>query len=79
MKYISKTYTENNEKNQLTQAICWLFNIRSYQCSRGLITPLKPDKKSSEWFSEYLLIVNDEIPINYIYTNLDKIVNFPFF
>lgn len=80
MKYITKTYTDTNEYNQLTQALCWLFNIRSYQCSRGLITPLKP-KSDSGYSSEYLVIVDDSIPISFLYKNIDfvKRLNDPFF
>lgn len=68
MKYITKTYTETNNENRLTQSLCWLFNIRSYQCSRGLITPLKPSCKSL-YVSKYLIVVNDSkystfIPLN---------------
>jgi hypothetical protein len=73
MKYISKTYTDTNDKNELTQSLCWLFNIRSYQCSRGLIIPLKPKKPDSEYYSEYLIFVNDSIPLMYLYDNIDRI------
>lgn len=73
MKYISKTYTDTNEKNELTQALCWLFNIRSYQCSRGLIIPLKPKKNDSGFYSEYLIIVDDSIPLTYLHDNIDLI------
>ncbi len=71
MKYIIKTYTQTNYENQLTQALCWLFNIRSYQCSRGLITPLKPNSKKL-YSSEYLIIVNDDkySPFLYAHSNL---------
>lgn len=78
MKYITKAYTTTNEKNELTQALCWLFNIRSYQCSRGLITPLKSGKKDSGWYSEYLVVVDDSIPLIDIYLNLDLIENYNF-
>jgi hypothetical protein len=72
MKYISKTYTDTNESNKLTQALCWLFNIRSYQCSRGLIYPIKTKIKDSGFLSKYLIIVNDEIPTTYLYKNLKE-------
>ena len=80
MKYITKTYTDTNEYNQLTQSLCWLFNIRSYQCSRGLITPLKP-KSDSGYSSEYLVIVDDSIPLSFLYQNIDFVtrLNDPFF
>lgn len=73
MKYISKTYTDTNEKNELTQSLCWLFNVRSYQCSRGLIIPLKPKKCDSGFYSEYLIFVNDDIPLMYLYDNIELI------
>jgi hypothetical protein len=75
MKYISKTYTDTNEENNLTQALCWLFNIRSYQCSRGLIYPIKPRKMDSGFESKYLIIVDDEIPLTYLYQNLEELDN----
>lgn len=78
MKYISKTYSNTNENNELTQALCWLFNIRSYQCSRGLIIPLKPRKDINDWFSKYFIVVNDEIPVEYLHSNIDKIFDYPF-
>jgi hypothetical protein len=73
MKYISKTYTVTNSKNELTQSLCWLFNIRSYQCSRGLIIPLKHRKSDSGFYSEYLIFVDDNIPLNYLYDNIEMI------
>ena len=73
MKYISKTYTDTNENNELTQAFCWLFNIRSYQCSRGLITPLKKSKNDSGFLSKYLVIVDDEIPVDFLKDNIGLI------
>jgi hypothetical protein len=75
MKYISKTYTDTNKKNVLTQSLCWLFNIRSYQCSRKLITPLKKGKSDSGFSSKYLVIVNDEIPISFLLNNMDFVNN----
>jgi hypothetical protein len=76
MKYITKTYTDTDENNVLTQSLCWLFNIRSYQCSRGLIIPLKPKKDNFNWFSKYLIIVDDDIPIKFINSNIEKIIEF---
>ena len=76
MKYISKTYTDTNEKNELTKALCWLFNIRSYQCSRGLISPLKPKPGFSGWFSKYLIIVDDSVPVSFLHMNLEYIAQF---
>lgn len=70
MKYITKTYTDTNEDNNLTQALCWLFNIRSYQCSRGLIYPIKIKIKDFGFESKYLIIVNDEIPLSKVYDEI---------
>jgi len=72
MKYITKTYTETNNDNRLTQSLCWLFNIRSYQCSRGLITPLKP-KSDSSYTSKYLIIVDDNRYSAFLYGNVSLI------
>jgi hypothetical protein len=77
IKYITKNYTDTNEENRLTQSLCWLFNIRSYQCSRGLITPLKPTIKSL-YNSEYLIVVKDKFYSLFLSENLDlfsKMVN----
>ncbi len=51
-KYITKTYTTSNNDNVLTQSLVWLFGVRSYSCSRGLLYPLykkSPLKWSVEW------------------------------
>jgi hypothetical protein len=71
MKYITKTYTDTNEDNNLTQALCWLFNIRSYQCSRGLTYPIKTKIKDSGFESKYLIVVNDKVPMSEVYDKID--------
>ena len=70
-KYITKTFCDTNEKNLLAQSLSWLFNIRSFSCSRRLIIPLKP-KSSSVWTAEWLLIVENEVEISFLleYINL---------
>ena len=77
MKYITKTYTDTDKDNQLTQSLCWIFNIRSYQCSRGLINPIK-NNNSTTYTAKYLIIVNDKIPIGLLTKNIEllsKIIN----
>lgn len=39
-RYITRTFTKTTDNNLLTQALVWFFGIRSYTCSRGLVTPL---------------------------------------
>jgi len=41
-KYITKTFTKTDKENLLTQSLTWLFNIRSFSTSRGLIAPINP-------------------------------------
>jgi hypothetical protein len=72
MKYITKTYTDTNDENRLTQSLCWLFNVRSYQCSRGLITPLKQSHETL-FNSEYLIIVDDRHYSPFVTANPDLI------
>jgi len=71
-KYITKTYCETNEKNLLTQSLSWIFNIRSYSCSRGLVLPLKP-KSSGEWIANSIIIVNKTLDLDFIEKNIDII------
>jgi hypothetical protein len=54
-KYITKTFTKTNDENCLSQSLVWLFNIRSFSTSRGLITPIKA-KNSGEWKPICLII-----------------------
>lgn len=61
-KYITKTFTETNEENCLTQALCWLFNIRSFSATRGLIRPL--NNIDGNW--ESLLFISIKKTINSI-------------
>ncbi|MCJ7571921.1 MAG: hypothetical protein MUO82_08610 [Candidatus Thermoplasmatota archaeon] len=56
-KYITKTFTKNNDENLLTQSLVWLFNIRSFSTTRGLITPIKP-KSLGKWKPICLIIGN---------------------
>jgi hypothetical protein len=58
-KYITKTYTEANEKNLLTQSLSWLFNLRSYSCSRDLIAPLHPIG-AGDWVADYVAICSPQ-------------------
>ena len=72
-KYVTKTYCETNDKNLLTQSLSWIFNIRSYSCSRGLVFPLK-NKSSGEWVANGLIIVNKKVSMDFLLSNID-IVN----
>jgi len=47
-KYITKTFANTNPKNVLTQSMIWLFNMRSFDHSKGLTVPLNP-KSTGEW------------------------------
>jgi len=68
-KYITKTFTDTNENNLLTQALCWLFSIRSFSTSRGLIYPLHKKGKGL-WEIELLVIVKKPVPFD-----VSKIIN----
>jgi len=58
-KYITKTFTKNSSKNLTAQAMLWLFNKRSFSCSRALgVAPLKP-KGSGEWSLVELAFISD--------------------
>ncbi len=51
MKYIRKTFDrspDDNGKKELTQAMLWAFNKRSFNTSRGLLNFLKFEKKPKE-------------------------------
>jgi Uncharacterized protein involved in chromosome partitioning len=50
-KYITKTFCKTDGKNKFTQALVWLFHIRSYSTSRGLVKPL--NKIESGEIEEY--------------------------
>ena len=54
-KYITKTYTDTTADNVLTQSLVWLFNVRSFSCSRGLILPLHP-KGIGDWTADYIAV-----------------------
>jgi hypothetical protein len=71
-KYITKTFCESTDKNILTQSLSWIFNIRSYSCSLGLVLPLKP-KSSGLWKANGLIIVNKDLDLNFIKSNIDII------
>jgi len=58
-KYITKTYCETNDENIVTQSLVWLFNLKSFSCSRNLIIPLHP-KGSGDWTADYLGICSPQ-------------------
>ena len=39
-KYITKTFTKTDAKNELTHAYLWFYHRRSYHASKGLVAPL---------------------------------------
>ena len=77
-KYITKTFCETTENNLLTQSLSWLFNIRSYSCSRGLVFPLKP-KSTGEWIANGLIIVNKEVSMAFLLSNIDLVNRYIFY
>jgi len=56
-KYITKTFCDTNADNVLTQSLVWIFNKKSYSCSRGLVVPMNP-KGTGEWIADYLCVVD---------------------
>ena len=40
---------------------------------KRMVIPLKPKKPDSEYYSEYLIVVNDSIPLIYLYDNIYRI------
>jgi len=56
-KYITKTFTDTDADNCLTQSLVWLFNVKSYTCSQGLVVPLKP-KSTGEWTADCFVTVD---------------------
>ena len=58
-KYITKTFSDNNADNTLTQSLVWLFNVKSYTCSRGLIAPLYPSG-CGDWYATYFISVSPQ-------------------
>lgn len=57
-KYITKTFTKTDKENVLTQSLCWLFHIRSFSTSRGLIIPINP-VGLGDWKPICLIIGNE--------------------
>jgi len=47
-KYITKTFANTNPKNVLSQSLVWLFNMHSFDHTKGLTIPLNP-KSTGEW------------------------------
>lgn len=70
-KYIMKAFSETTDKNLLTQSLSWLFNIRSFNCSRGLLKNLKPSS-SGDWYANCLCIVDNDVEYSMLleYVNL---------
>jgi hypothetical protein len=55
--YITKSFGNTNFDNLQTQSMLWLFNLRSFNRSKGLIVPLNPGS-SGEFYLDYLAMVD---------------------
>jgi hypothetical protein len=58
-KYITKTYTETTADNVLTQSLVWLFNVKSFSSSQGLVIPLHP-KGTGDWTADYIAVCSPQ-------------------
>ena len=54
-KYITKTFANYNYENIQTQALVWINGMRSFSCSRGLISPLNC-VGDGDWVADYMVI-----------------------
>jgi len=59
-KYITKTFTDTNDENVLTQALLWLFHRRSYGYSRNLV-PSVNGESSGEYELEGIVVCSESI------------------
>ena len=53
-KYITKNFANPNFDNVRAQSLLWLFNMRSFDRSKGLIAPLNPPS-SGDWQADYII------------------------
>jgi hypothetical protein len=60
-RYITRTFTNSNDKNKLTQSLVWLFNINSYSTTRHLLYPLKRHSSDTNWMAYYLIITDENM------------------
>ena len=51
--------TDTDADNCLTQSLVWLFNRRSFDCSKGLVAPLYP-KGCGDWSADYLCVCDPQ-------------------
>ena len=58
-KYITKTYANTTADNVLTQSLVWLFNVKSFSSSQGLIIPLHP-KGTGDWTADYIAVCSPQ-------------------
>ena len=58
-KYITKTYSNTCAENVLTQSLVWLFNVKSFSSSHGLIVPLHP-KSTGDWTADYFAVCSPQ-------------------
>lgn len=73
MKYVTKTYTDTNKKNKLTQSLTWFFNARMFNTSRGLVHPLKYPS-SGDYEAVFLVSIPSGLPIK-ILTSIMSTIN----
>ena len=71
-KYITKAIDRRNHKNNLTQSLLWLFHVRSYSTSHGLVKPIN-DVTEGEMELLGLMRINGT-PLITIRTNLEPII-----
>lgn len=73
-KYITKTFANTNFHNIRTQSLVWLFNMKSFDRSHGLMIPLNP-KGNGDWISVYMALVDRHSSqweeCGFIYNRLD--------
>ena len=58
-KYITKTYANTTADNVLTQSLVWLFNVKSFSSSHGLIIPLHP-QGVGDWTADYIAVCSPQ-------------------
>lgn len=77
-KYIFKMTGKSDDENLTTHAFLWLFHVRSYSMSRGLVKPLNEIGRGDQdrWLMEGILftLAQDDCELAEIELNLNEIV-----
>ena len=73
-KYITKTYANTTADNVLTQSLVWLFNVKSFSSSQGLIIPLHP-KSTGDWTADYFAVCTPQETIFEDFALIENRVN----